>query len=77
MRDLSRVIALGVLGLCSVILVVGLVLLSVEVREVPPSLSAVLGTCIGALSALLAQRENPGSQNGAGKEKTPAPGNPG
>lgn len=51
----DRIILWGIsfLGCVAIVLSAGLVLLASEGRELPPSLAGALGTCLGALGAVL------------------------
>jgi len=54
--DRGFVVALVGLCLCSVIGTAGLVVLSALELPIPPSLSAVVGTCIGSIAGLVHPR---------------------
>ena len=59
MSERVYLLAILFLGLCALAAIGGAVVCAIEGREIPSSIAAIIGTCLGALGGLLSQPQQP------------------
>ena len=62
----SQLICTVCLGVCAVLCCAGVLAIAAVGREVPPALSAMAGTTVGALTALLTPSRSPSTNRDGG-----------